>query len=550
MARTAGLDLSRWRDPVLAQTHGGPTLAQGVAARPSSPSVATGGRALCTTALPLNPPKRQWLHGTDIIRGAVSLLVAPGGRGKSSWLVTLSLACASNRPLLGVHVFGGPLRVLLVSAEDPTSELALRLRAAMKHHSLTDADVPGLHLIGADRWGISLLCPGPTGPILNKTGWDDLTLELDRIEPDILIIDPLISVMGGASQNDNAAAAIFMGKLVSLAANRRIGVTVAHHAAKGRDPVSADSAMGAASFVNLSRIALAIEPLPAADAGNLGLPPWEARDVFRIISTKHNFSPPAEGDRWFRIVSVDMLNAQPPIYPNGDKVGVVEVFQPGASGPRFSPAMVRDALLAVANASTPLSPSKRATGRYAVPAIAQASAPHRGGRASDIEAGAVLDHLLRSGLLSVQKIKIPRPGGRSDDRDGLVLTPVGKHALQGQTSAHTPSPQIHLPPSPPAMPAIARNGAAPCGRGPRNAQGGVGEMRGKVPRGRTAQSPPQTHLIGIERRRRTATKSQRLPQRARRRRSVPTRPSSRRSRPNCHRLPQTSGPRPTQASSR
>jgi hypothetical protein len=33
-----------------------------------------------------------------------------------------------------------------------------------------------------------------------------------------------------------------------------MAIVIAHHAAKGRDPTSAESAMGAASFVSLSRI--------------------------------------------------------------------------------------------------------------------------------------------------------------------------------------------------------------------------------------------------------------------------------------------------------
>ena len=68
----------------------------------------------------------------------------------AAWLVTTALACASGRRLQDAHVFGGPLRVLYVSAEDSTNEMALRVRAAMKHHGLSDADVSGLHIIGAD----------------------------------------------------------------------------------------------------------------------------------------------------------------------------------------------------------------------------------------------------------------------------------------------------------------------------------------------------------------------------------------------------------------
>src|SRR5213078_4541951 len=63
-------------------------------------------RAVPVSNLPLVPPKRQWLHGTDLVRGAVTVLVAPGGRAKSTWLLTCALACASGRELLGAHVFG------------------------------------------------------------------------------------------------------------------------------------------------------------------------------------------------------------------------------------------------------------------------------------------------------------------------------------------------------------------------------------------------------------------------------------------------------------
>jgi hypothetical protein len=356
----------------------------------------------------------------------------------------------------------------------------------MKHHGLTDADVPGLYVIGADHWGLPLLTAGGSGPTLNRAGWDALTAELDNFEPDALFLDPLMSVMGGASQNDNAAAALFMGQLVGLAAKRRIGVMVAHHASKGRDPISAESAMGAASFVNLSRIALGIEPLAEKDAANLGLPPWEARHVFRVVGTKHNLTPPAESDRWFRLVSIEMNNAEPPTYPSGDKVGVVEPFQPGASGPRFSPDIVRDALKAIDSSITPLSPSKRATGRYAVPTVAQAIAPHRGGRSSDIEAQAVLDHLIRSGLIRVDKVKLQRSGGRSDERDGLVLTPSGKLAVQNQ------SPQC---PQPPATSMRVDAGGAPMGppRRPRgcggNAGGVVAGQSNPVPESVPVSSP-------------------------------------------------------------
>jgi hypothetical protein len=408
-------------------------------------------RAVPIADLPLIPKKREWLHGNDLMRGAVSMLVAPGARSKTTWLVTTALACASGRTLQDAHVYGGCLRVLYVSAEDSTNEMALRIRAAMKHHGLSSADVAELHVIGADRWGLPLLRASGTAPVMDQQGWDALTAELDRIKPDVLIIDPLINLMGGVNVNDNSAAALLMGQFVALAAKRRIAVMIAHHAAKGRDPTSAESAMGAASFTNLARIALAIEPLAEKDAGGIGLPPWEAKFVFRVLGTKTNFSPPTATDRWYRLVSVDMQNQEPPIYMTGDQVAVVEPFRPGTSAPAFPEQLIRDALLAVNTAKPPLSSSKNSKERYAAPVIAQAIAPHRGGRASDGEAKAVLDHIIRAELARVEPVEILRPGGRSDHRNGLVLTPAGKTLVQqANQSQIATNPPPQLPQSPAA----------------------------------------------------------------------------------------------------
>jgi hypothetical protein len=135
-----------------------------------------------------------------------------------------------------LFTFGGPLRVLCLSTEDGLNEMALRLRAAMTHYQLTDADVPGLYFIGADRWGLPLLHAEGNRAVLDRPGMDALTAELDQIKPDVLIIDPLINVMGGVDANGNAAAALLMGQLTTLATTRRISVALAHHTSKGRDP--------------------------------------------------------------------------------------------------------------------------------------------------------------------------------------------------------------------------------------------------------------------------------------------------------------------------
>lgn len=437
-------------------------------------------RAIPVSSLPLVPPKRQWLHGTDLIRNNVTVLAAPGGRAKSTWLLTCGLACAANRDLLGANVFGGPLRVLVLSTEDALPELALRLRAAMQHYGLTDADVPHLYVIGADRWGLPLLRADGNRAILDNDGMTALNAELDHIAPDVLIIDPLINLLGGVSANDNAAAALLMRHLVGLATSRGMAIALAHHTSKGRDLSTADAAMGAASFMNLARIALSIEPLDEKNAGAVGLPPWEAKSVFRVLGTKQNFSPPRTEDRWFRLVSVAMPNAEPPIYPTGDNVAVVEPFKPGVSGPAFPDALVQDALAAVDAASPPLTPSKRSTDRYAAPVIAAAIKVHRGGQVVEADGKSVLDHLVNAGLVAVTDVKVARGGKGNDTRKGLVLTAAGRVALRSTEQPQNGYPTPQHPRSPATM---LQDDAGGDPIVPRDAVGGVGGNAGAMQTG-------------------------------------------------------------------
>src|SRR6185503_5581468 len=96
-------------------------------------------------------------------------------------------------------------------------------------------------------------------PALNPAAWTFLEQEIASTGADIVLIDPIIAAMGGVSVNDNSAAALFMNRLVKSAAQQNVGIMLVHHSAKFRDVASAEAAMGAASFVNLARVSIAIE---------------------------------------------------------------------------------------------------------------------------------------------------------------------------------------------------------------------------------------------------------------------------------------------------
>jgi hypothetical protein len=144
-------------------------------------------------------------------------------------------------------------------------------------------------------------------------------------------------------------------------------------------------------------------------------------------------------DRWFRLVPVTVPNEMPPIYSTGDEVATVGVFQPRPIDARYPQQMIQDALRAIDTANPPLSPNKQSLARYAVPALAQAIARHRGRQPSELEGKAMLDHLTAAGMVQVGEVEIARSGRGPDKRQGLTLTTAGKKALAESPQSPIPS---------------------------------------------------------------------------------------------------------------
>ena len=73
-------------------------------------------------------PHRQWLYGNHLIRGFVTLLIAPGGTGKSSVALAMCMSLAIDRSILGPHIFQ-QCNAALLNLEDPQEEIDRRISA-------------------------------------------------------------------------------------------------------------------------------------------------------------------------------------------------------------------------------------------------------------------------------------------------------------------------------------------------------------------------------------------------------------------------------------
>ena len=75
-------------------------------------------------------PTRKWLLGHWLQRGEVTVIIAPGGYGKSTIGNTFVLSLVSGKELLGKALPYGPQGAWVFNLEDGTDELERQMAAA------------------------------------------------------------------------------------------------------------------------------------------------------------------------------------------------------------------------------------------------------------------------------------------------------------------------------------------------------------------------------------------------------------------------------------
>lgn len=363
----------------------------------SSPSASSGqanwtGRSGISFA---NIPHRKWLYGFDLVRGELTVIGSPGGVGKSSLAIGIAISVATGRELLGDKIRGGSnLKSLVINGEDSTDEIRRRTYAFCLAHGVPERDLSGLTVVGADDgWvhQLSLLKTNEKGmSSLNQGGIDALQLALDELHPDVIVLDPLVSFCAGGNMNDNAVMSSVMRKLKEIAARYKCAILIVHHTRKGGDAGNVETVSGAAAITNLAR--RAIMPVPLTDQDNhLGILPSERPQYFKLVDAKSNLAPRVVDCPLYRLLSVELPNPEPPLYPNGDNVqainrvvlpiqpsgaasaedlkietaildivdrgkeieGQLYPYSPSPAGANNGRALMPDAMIAVANATAP-----------------------------------------------------------------------------------------------------------------------------------------------------------------------------------------------------
>lgn len=271
----------------------------------------------------IDPPKipmRDWLYGQHLIRGYVSLTVAPSGVGKSSLAVTEALAMCSGEKLLHAAP-SGPLSVWLWNGEEPQEELQRRILATAIEHKLQPRDFADRLFVDAGRHTpINLAYASREGGVkCDDELRDKLVDTIRRNNIDVVIIDPLITTHE-VSENDNVAMDRVIRAWEAVAEEGECAVHLIHHVRKtGGLEVEGEHSRGAGATIAAARSVRTINRMTENEAKKVGVP--EPRLYIRLDDRKVNYSPPASRAHWHQIRSVDLGNG--PKGSAGDQVGVV-----------------------------------------------------------------------------------------------------------------------------------------------------------------------------------------------------------------------------------
>lgn len=269
---------------------------------------------------------RPWLYGYWSMRGAVTLIAAPGGTGKTALMTSVILACATGKSLLDELPLR-PLNVVFLGLEESTEEMHRRFAAAMIHHKINQDEFDGrIFFLDGRQYGFCAANLDDNGNVMQAPDMDALRAIMLDLRIDILCADPL-ALLHTAPENDNSAMAQVMQYFNRLAQECDCGVILVHHTRKGAIAGDPDGIRGAGALVNHARIAIGLSPMNQDEAKDFNVSKDEQRSLVRIDDLKRNYSPRSAEARWIRLESVRLGN-ETDDYPQGDYVQVPTIWLP------------------------------------------------------------------------------------------------------------------------------------------------------------------------------------------------------------------------------
>jgi hypothetical protein len=266
-------------------------------------------------------PRRRWLLGRSLLRGHMTLLVAPAGVGKSTHGIARAVAVATGRDVSGELVHE-QVKTWVYNIEDDTDELKRRLGAVLQHWSIPFADTRNLIAInsGAER-PLLFARIDRNGTVIRQPDVDDCIEQIRQHNIGLFVVDPFVETHE-VNENSNEQIKIVAAMFREVARATNCAVLLVHHTAKPPQGTSdghagnMNTARGASALVGVARVVQTLFAMSDKDADRYDVPPTERHLYLRLDDAKANLGLLNPNPSWFRRVGVEIAN--------GDTVGVLE----------------------------------------------------------------------------------------------------------------------------------------------------------------------------------------------------------------------------------
>jgi hypothetical protein len=281
-------------------------------------------------AEPIDPkliPPRQWLYGRALVRSFVSVLVAPGGTGKSLWAMVAGVSLATGISLLGERVYART-NVWLINLDDPMDELNRRFAAVRLHYRLQPDEWEGrFYMNSGEERGLFMAEMKLTEDGFAVVHPDEEALERHILDNAIglLIVDPFAE-SHSLEENSNPQMVAATAAWRRVARRTRCSILLVHHVRKGSSG-DIESARGAKALTDSARVGLVMSTMSTEEAEALGIEEEHRLSYVRLDDAKANLAPRAGVAKWFKLGHLELDNGTPE-YPEGDQVAVMMSWQP------------------------------------------------------------------------------------------------------------------------------------------------------------------------------------------------------------------------------
>jgi hypothetical protein len=265
-------------------------------------------------------PRRRWLLGRALLRGKLTVKVAPPGVGKSTLGLARAVAVVTGQPITGEAVHE-PTKVWVYNNEDDSDELKRRLAAVLQHWNIPLEAIRGRLALnsGADR-PLLVARADRAGTVIRLPDVDACIAHIRDHGIGLFIVDPFVEtheVNENSNEQIKAVAAMFR----AIAHRGECAVMLVHHTAKPPQGTSdghagnLNTARGASALPGIARVVQTLFSMSERDAAQYGVSEEDRRLYVRLDDAKANLGLISGEAFWFRRVSVTIAN--------GDEVGVL-----------------------------------------------------------------------------------------------------------------------------------------------------------------------------------------------------------------------------------